>query len=103
MKRLFAACAVSFFLLSACGSDSDSGISTNIRQVNDLCPSTSLKSGGAIGASCSTAADCAEVCCGCSGNQKGYAATACIDGKCATTTDTCAKALERDTLNTCAN
>ena len=102
MKRLFAACAVSMLFLAACGSDNND-VSTSIRQVNDSCPSSSLKTGAAAGASCTTASDCAEVCCPCSGSSKGYGAQACVEGKCASTSDACAKALSQapSGSNTC--
>ena len=39
-------------------------------------------SGGAAGASCTTSADCAEVCCTCDGNSNQYMVALCSDHAC---------------------
>lgn len=68
------------FLNADGGANCGAVFNYNTRYLGDR--SCSANTGGAAGASCTTGADCAEVCCTCAGNSNQYMVQLCSDHVC---------------------
>lgn len=71
------------------GSVTGMSFSGTVSWTQSSCACGSLKSGLPAGSSCTTASDCAEVCCFCCSAARSFQARACVDGVCQGIAGTC--------------
>jgi len=91
MHKLFAGVVAAGLLLVGCGYGVTE-VETHHAHGNTCLNPWTLE-GKAPGEKCTGSNDCAEACCKCSSSGIYYIAQACIEGKCATTSDACQRAL----------